>query len=488
MSGRTATRKELWVLGLASAGSFIVILDMLVVATALTTIQRDLGTSIEGLEWTVNSYTLSCAVFLMSAAALGDRFGRRRVYAVGLGLFAVASIGCALAPNIGVLIAARSVQGAGAAAVLPLALALLNATIPPDRRGWAMGIYGSVTGLSVVVGPVLGGAVTQGIAWQWIFWLNVPVAAGAIVPLFARVAESRGPSVRIDIVGLALITAAAFGVVWGLVRGNAAGWASPETLASIGAGLVAAGVFVAWERRTATPMLPPRLFRSRAFTSSNVAIFLVSGAITGAVFFTAQFFQVALGEQPLAAGVRLLPWGIAPLLLAPGAGALSDRIGVRPLMIAGLSVETLGLAWLAAVASPTTGYAALVGPITASGAGLAIAIPAITKCVVSAVPLTDVGKASGSFATMRQLGGAFGVAILAAVFARTGGYGSAQSFADGFSSAMAVGAGLAAVGAVASLAVPRSRSAAETAAGREPLAAATLPDSRSLLDHRIEKV
>jgi MFS family permease len=307
------------------------------------------------------------------------------------------------------------------------------------------------------------------------------------VPLFARVPESRGPSVRVDVVGLSLITAAAFGVVWGLVRGNAAGWTSPETLASIGVGMVAAGVFVAWERRTALPMLPPRLFRSRAFTSSGLAIFLVNGAITGAVFFTAQFFQVVDGERPLAAGLRLLPWGIAPLLLAPAAGALSDRIGVRPLMIAGLVVETVGLAWLAAAASPTAGYGALVGPIAASGAGLAIAIPAITKCVVSAVPLADVGKASGTYATMRQLGGAFGVAILAAVFARTGGYESARTFSDGFAPALAVAAGLAGAGVVASVAVPRLRPGVTTARQPAPAAEAAPVDRRPMAEG-MEKV
>ena len=470
------SRSQLWVLGLASAGSFIVVLDMLVVATALTTIQRDFDASIADLEWTVNAYVLSCAVFLMTAAALGDRFGRRRVFAIGLALFAAASVGCALAPTVGVLIAARVVQGAGAAAVMPLALALLNAAIPPHRRGWAMGIYGSVTGLSAVVGPVLGGAITQGIAWQWIFWLNVPIAVVAIVALFARVAESRGPAVSVDVPGLALLTISAFGLVWGLVRANAAGWGSAEIVGSLGGGVVAALLFAAWERRAAAPMLPSRLFRSRGFTASGVAIFLLNAALTGAVFFTAQYFQVAGGQGPLAAGLRLLPWGIAPLLVAPRAGALSDRIGVRPLMITGLTVQAAGLAWLAAVVGPATGYLVLVGPMTLAGIGFAMAIPAITKSVVSAVPLADVGKASGTYAMMRQLGGAFGVAILAAAFARTGGYESPTAFSDGFATAMAVAAGLAAAGAATCLAVPRMRASGVTPAEPQPARAPAAAD------------
>ena len=463
-----ASRSQLWVLALASAGSFIVVLDMLVVATALTTIQRELHASIADLEWTVNAYVLSCAVLLMTAAALGDRFGRRRVFAVGLGLFAAASVACALASNVGALIAARVVQGAGAAAVLPLALALLNGAIPPQRRGWAMGIYGSVTGLSAVVGPVLGGAITQGLAWQWIFWLNVPVAVVAIVLLFARVAEIRGPRAAIDGPGLALLTVAAFGLVWGLVRANAAGWESAEIVGSLGGGVVAVLVFALWERRAAEPMLPPRLFRSRGFTASGIAIFLLNAALTGAVFFTAQYFQVADGQGPLGAGLRLLPWGIAPLLVAPRAGALADRIGVRPLMVIGLAVHAAGLAWLALVAGPASGYLALVGPMVVAGIGFSLAVPAITTSVVSSVPQADVGKASGTYAMLRQLGGAFGVAVLAAVFARTGGYETATSFSDGFRTAMAVAGGLAIVGSATSVAVPRLRASTFASVAPQP--------------------
>ncbi len=286
-----------WTLALASVASFMVVLDLLVVATALSTIHRDLGASIEQLEWTLNAYTLTFAVLLMTAAALGDRFGRRRLFAVGLGLFAAASAACALAPGVGWLIAARTVQGAGAAMVMPLALALLNTAFPPQRRGWAMGIFGGVTGLAAMVGPVVGGAITQGIAWPWIFWINVPIALLAIPLVLFRVEESYGPRVALDIPGLALGTGAALGLVWGLVRGNSAGWGSPEVVAALAAGALLGPAFVAWELRARAPLLPMRLFRSRAFSAGNAAIFFLNASLTGAVFFMAQFQGSGTGRR-----------------------------------------------------------------------------------------------------------------------------------------------------------------------------------------------
>jgi len=330
----------------------MVVLDLLVVATALSTIRRDLGASVEQLEWTVNAYTLSFAVLLMTAAALGDRFGRRRLFAAGLGLFAAASAACALAPGVGWLIAARAVQGAGAALVMPLALALLNAAFPPQRRGWAMGIFGGVAGLAALVGPVLGGAITQGIAWPWIFWLNVPVGLLAIPLVLTRIQESYGPRGTLDVLGLALGSGAALGLVWGLVRGNSAGWGSPEVVASLGAGALLAAAFVAWELRVRAPMLPMRLFRSRAFSAGSAAVFFLNASLTGAVFFMAQFQQITLGQGPLDAGLRLLPWGITPFLIAPRAGALADRLGERPLIVGGLLLQTAGMAWIAVIAGP----------------------------------------------------------------------------------------------------------------------------------------
>jgi EmrB/QacA subfamily drug resistance transporter len=436
----------------------MVVLDMLVVATALSAIQRDLGASLADLEWTINAYTLCFAVFLMTAAALGDRFGRRRLLAAGLGLFAVASAACALAPNVGALITARAVQGAGAAMVMPPALALLNAAFPPERRGWATGIYGSVTGLAAMLGPVLGGGITQGIAWQWIFWLNVPIGLIAIPFVLTRIGEGFGPAAPLDLPGLALAAVAALGVVWGLVRANAAGWGSAETVTTLTAGVLLAIAFVAWELRARAPMLPMRLFRSRAFSAGNAAIFAINGTMAGAIFFTAQFEQVTLGYGPLDAGLRLLPWGITPFLIAPRAGVLADRIGERSLIIAGTFLEAVGMAWLALIAAPGIAYAEMIAPMTISGAGFSLAIPAVTKSVVSLVAPADIGKASGTYSTTRQLGGAFGVAIAGAVFAAAGGYATARTFSDGFVPAIAVCAALALAGTFAGVALPRRRS------------------------------
>jgi EmrB/QacA subfamily drug resistance transporter len=442
------------VLGLASVASFMVILDALVVATALTTIQRHLGSSLADLEWTVNAYTLSFAVLLMTAAALGDRLGRRRVFAAGLVVFAVSSAACASAPDAAALIAARAVQGAGAATIMPMALALLNGAFPPERRGWAIGIYGSVTGMAAVLGPVLGGVVTQGLGWQWIFWINVPVALAAVPLVFARLREVSSPGSRVDLAGLVLVTAAALGLVWGLVRGNAAGWGSAETVGTLAGGTLAAIAFGAWQRRAAAPMLPVRLFASRAFSAGNTVIFLLNGSLSAAVFLMPQFQQVVLGQHPLSAGLRLLPWGIAPFLLAPRAGALADRIGERSLIVSGLLLQAAGMAWIAAIAAPSVGYPALVAPMSIIGVGFAIAIPAVTRSVTSNTPPADIGKASGAFSTMRQLGGAFGVAITGAAFTATGGYFPRQAFSDGFATAFAVAAGTALAGVLAATLLP----------------------------------
>jgi EmrB/QacA subfamily drug resistance transporter len=450
-----STPAQRWALALASLGSFIVVLDVLVVATALTAIRHELGASLADLEWTVNAYTLSFAALLMTAAALGDRVGRRAVFVAGLALFAAGSMACALAPDAAALIAARAVQGAGAAAIMPMALALLNTAFPPARRGWAIGIYGGVTALAAVAGPVLGGAVTQAFGWQWIFWINVPVTVAAIPLVLTRITEATGPVRTVDLPGQVLAAAAALGLVWALVRGNTAGWGSAEVIGALAGGAVAAAAFAAWERQAPHPMLPLRLFRSSAFSAGNVAAFAVNASLTGAIFLMPQFQQVAAGQGPLGAGLRLLPWGIAPLLIGPRAGALADRIGERALTVAGALLQAAGVAWIAAVAGPGTGYPALIAPMAIMGAGLALAIPAVTRSVTSTVPAADIGAASGAFTTMRQLGGAFGVAILGAVFAATGGYATPATFTRGFTAAYAVAAGLALVGAVAAAALPR---------------------------------
>jgi EmrB/QacA subfamily drug resistance transporter len=457
MTTSVATRR--WALALTSFASLMVALDTLVVTTALTTIRLDLGASIAELEWTINAYNLSFAVLLMTAAALGDRFGRRRLFAAGLALFTAASAACALAPDVGWLIAARTVQGVGAAFVMTLALALLSSAFPPERRGSALGIYFAVTGLAVAGGPVVGGAIAGGIDWEWIFWLNVPLGLAVIPLALARLEEGFGDDTGLDIPGLLLVTGAAFGIVWGLVRGNAAGWDSPEVVGALAAGALLAIAFVAWERRTPQPMLPPSFFRSRAFSAGNASVFLLMASLFGAVFLFPQFLQTGLGYGPVDAGVRLLPWTATLFVIAPIAGALADRVGERPLMAGGLTLQAAGMGWIALIADPGMAYGELIAPLMVAGAGTSFALPAAQNVVVGSVPEGAVGKAAGVNSTMRELGGVFGIAIAVAVFAGTGGYASAAIFGDGFAPAIGVSAALALLGAAVATALPARRAA-----------------------------
>jgi EmrB/QacA subfamily drug resistance transporter len=459
-SGSTQTRKTAtaWVIALTAIGSLMAALDTLVVSTSLSTIRLDLGASIEDLEWTVNAYNLSFAVLLITAAALGDRYGRRAFYAIGLGLFAGASAACALAPNVGILIAARAVQGAGAALLLTLGLTLLSAAFPPEKRGIAIGLFSAVTGIAVAVGPLVGGAIAEGIDWTWIFWLNVPIGLAAIPFVLRRIEESFGGDTGLDVPGLALIGSAGFAIVWGLVRGNSAGWDSLETIGALAAGVVLAVVFIAWELRAPEPMLPMRFFRSRAFSAGNAAIFFTLASLFGAVFFFAQMLQTALGYGPLDAGLRLMPWTATFITVAPLAGSLVDRFGERRFMVAGLSLQALGMGWIALIADSGLTYSEFLIPSIVAGVGVSMAIPAAQNSVVGSFSLEEVGKAAGANSMMRELGGVFGVAVSAAVFAGAGSFASPEAFLDGFAPAVGVLAAFSALGATVALALPgRSR-------------------------------
>ncbi|MFC1399939.1 MULTISPECIES: DHA2 family efflux MFS transporter permease subunit [Streptacidiphilus] len=457
MSSVVSTPKQRWVLALASTSSFMIAMDGTVVATALSTIRRDLGASLETLQWTVNAYILSFAVLLLTGAALGDRYGRRRMLAVGLGLFTTASAACALAPGIGALIAARAVQGAGAALVLPLAMTHLSAAFPPRQRGRALGLFSGLTGLATCSGPFVGGAVAQGLAWQWIFWINIPIGLVAVVLVRLRLDESTGPTVRFDTAGVALATGGALGLVWGLVRGNDAGWGSAEVLGALVAGAALSVGFVGWELRSAAPMLPMRFFRNRTFAAANTSNFCLTAGLYGTLFFLAQYLQTALGHGPLAAGLRLMTWTGVLMVCGPVAGSLADRLGERPLLVAGMLLQATGGAWLALEATPSLPYDRLVAPLLISGLGISMAMPCAQKAVVTAVAPAEIGQASGAFNMLRQLGGVFGVALCAAVFTTSGSYASARTFTDGFSAAMWVTAGLALVGALAGTAVRHTR-------------------------------
>jgi len=390
----------------------------------------------------------------MTAAALGDRLGRRRVFVAGIGLFVAASAACAVAPSVGALIAARAIQGAGAAAVTTLALALVGAAFPPAKRGAALGIFFAVNGLAVAGGPLVGGAITQGIAWQWIFWLNVPVGLALIPLALRRIPESHGPDKALDLPGLALVSGGVLGLVWGLVRGNDAGWGSAEVVGAFAASAVLLSAFVAVELRSRAPMLPMRFFRSRAFSAGNGAIFFAVGGLFSTAFFMSQFLQSGLGYSPLGAGLRLLPWTATLFFVAPVAGKLVDRFGERPFLVVGPLLQAAGFGWIALVAGADMDYATLIPPMILAGVGISMSFPAAQNSVVGSVPEEAIGKAAGTNSTMRELGGVLGIAIGVAAFAGAGGYASPADFSDGFVAAITVSAGLSVAAALCGAALP----------------------------------
>jgi EmrB/QacA subfamily drug resistance transporter len=453
----TARAKTLWTFAITSVALFMVTLDNLVVTTALPVIRKDLDASLSGLEWTVNAYTLTFAVLLLTGAALGDRFGRRLMFSVGLGIFTAASAAAALAPSIGALDAARAAQGVGGAIVMPLTLTILAAAVPKERRGLALGFWGGISGLAVAFGPVVGGAIVEGISWHWIFWLNVPIGILLIPLALSRLTETHGPGGSLDLPGVALASAGLFGIVWGLVRGNSVGWSSPEIVGSLVLGSVLLAAFVAWELRSRAPMLPMRFFRNRTFTLANVSSLFMFFGMFGSIFFLSQFFQTVQGYSPLASGLRILPWTAMPMIVAPIAGAMSDRVGGQKLMGVGLTLQAIGLGWIAHVSTPTTPYADLVGPFIISGIGMSLFFAPVANVVLSAVRPVEEGQASGANNAIRELGGVFGVAVLAAVFAHVGGYQTAASFTHGMTVAVWIGAVVVLTGAVAAFLIPGVR-------------------------------
>jgi EmrB/QacA subfamily drug resistance transporter len=464
-AGETSRGKlGMWALIVTSVAGFIVTLDNLVVTTALPSIHRDLHASIQSLEWTVNAYTLTFAVLLLTGAALGDRFGRKRMFVVGLATFMIGSAAAALAPSIGWLIAARAFQGIGGAIVAPLTLTILSAAVPAERRGAALGIWGAISGLAVGLGPVVGGAIVQSISWQWIFWLNVPIALALIPLALRRLEESHGPNGTLDLPGLALASTGLFGIVLAVIRGNQAGWTSTQVLLGGAVGVVLLGAFVAWELHTPKPMLPMRLFRSRTFSAANLTSLLMSFGMFGSVFLLTQFLQTAQGYTPLQAGLRVLPWTAMPLLVAPIAGILSDRVGGRPLMATGVALQAGSLAWLASIATATVPYAALIGPFVMAGIGMGMFFAPVANVVLGAVAPDEEGQASGANNAIRELGGVFGVAVLAAIFTNYGSYHTAHTFVNGLTPALYAGALIVGLGAVAALFIERKR---RTASARQ---------------------
>jgi EmrB/QacA subfamily drug resistance transporter len=465
-----ATRANILTVLLTSVAYFMVALDTLVVVTALPSIHRELGGNVGTLQWAVNAYVLAFGAGIITAAAIGDRIGRRRMYMVGLAVFTAASAGCALAPDIGALIACRAIEGIGAAIIMPLGLTLLTSAFPAERRGAVIGIWGGVAGLAVASGPLIGGAVTQDLNWHWIFWVNVPIGILAIAGSRLRLAESRGPAARLDLPALVLIAAGVGAVTWGLVQAGQVGWGSAQTLTGLSLGAVSIAGFLAWERRAAEPMIPLGLFRSRSFSAAVATQFLLAAGIYSAAFLISQYFQFALGDSPLGTGLRFLPWTATPMVIAPIAGALFDKIGARPLIVPGLLMQAAGFAWLVYLAARSAGYASYVAPFVIAGVGISMALPSVSAAGLNAVAPQALGKAAGVMNTMQQFGAVVGIAVATTVFNANGSLAGRAAITSGFRPALGVSAGLSVLGAVAALGIRRAPRTAKPGPGASPAA------------------
>ncbi|MBO0917661.1 DHA2 family efflux MFS transporter permease subunit [Streptomyces laculatispora] len=464
-----------WALVITSVASFMAALDNLVVTTALPSIRESLGGELPELEWTVNAYTLTFAVLLMLGASLGDRFGRRRLFVVGLSIFTGASAAAALSPGINELIAFRAIQGVGAAIMMPLTLTLLTAAVPPARRGAALGLFSAVTGLAVACGPLVGGTLTEHLSWQWIFWLNVPIGLVLLPLARLRLAESHAPDSRLDIPGTLLVSGGLFGIVYGLVNANSDGWTDPTVLSALIAGGVLLGGFIHHGFRAKNPMLPMRLFRNRAFFGINTASLLMFFGMFGSIFLLSQYFQGVLGYSPTEAGLRMLPWTGMPMLVAPVAGLLADRFGGRPVVVTGLALQAAGLGLFALALAPDASYASQLPGLMVGGVGMALYFAPAASLVMSSVRPGEQGIASGANNALREVGGALGVAVLATAFSSQGGYDSPQTFTDGTVLAVWIGAAVVALAALVALMIPGRRSTlaqeAEQAEARVPVSA-----------------
>ncbi|MFF8398842.1 MFS transporter [Streptomyces sp. NPDC016172] len=469
MSQQTAHRGgAAWALVITSVAGFMAALDNLVVTTALPSIRDDLGGGLHDLEWTVSAYTLTFAVLLMFGAALGDRFGRRRLFIAGIAVFTGASAAAAMAPGIDSLIAARAVQGAGAAVMMPLTLTLLTAAVPAAKRGMAYGIWGAVNGLAVASGPLVGGTLTEHISWQWIFWLNVPLGLVLLPLARLRLAESHGTGAPLDVPGTLLASGGLFGIVYGLVRGPADGWTSSLVLTGLFAGSALLAGFVLYSTRAKNPMLPMRLFRSRAFAGINAASLMMFLGMFGSIFLLSQYMQGVLGYSPTEAGLRMLPWTGMPMLVAPIAGILADRIGGRPVVAAGLFLQALGLGYMAVVATADASYTAQLPALIVSGVGMALFFAPASHLVMSSVRASEQGIASGANNALREVGGALGIAVMASIFAAQGGYETGQTFVDGMRPALVTGSAVVALAGIAALLIPTRRRTERLAAQAEP--------------------
>jgi EmrB/QacA subfamily drug resistance transporter len=435
-----------WTLVAASLALMMAFLDALVVTTALPTLRDSLHSSLANLEWTVNAYNLALACTLLTGAALGDRFGRRKMFCAGVTVFIAASLLAGAASTVDVLIAARALQGIGAAVMVPLTLTLVVEAYPPARHGWAIGVWSGIAALCGALGPAVGGAVVQAIGWHWIFWINLPIGLAILPVALLRFRESYGGHPRLDVVGLVLATAGLFSITWAIVRTDTTGWGTTAVIVPLLAGVAIVGAFLLWERRTRQPMLPLTLFRHASFSAANGIAFCLFASVFGGLFLMSQFFQTAQGRSPLQTGAALLAWSAWGFFVAPATGRAAARYGNRPFMLAGLVLWTAGLACLALVAHQHTRYLEMAPLLAIAGIGGPMVFTTVAGEVMGSVPAEQIGIASGTNNALRELGGVFGIAVLATVFNRPGVYNSPDTFVSGFRSALWVAVAFSAIG------------------------------------------
>jgi EmrB/QacA subfamily drug resistance transporter len=410
-------RRRWWVLVAMVFGLFMPMLDNLVVNTALPTIQRELSSSVSGLQWIIDAYTLTFASFMLTGGALGDLFGRKKFFLAGLGVFVLGSLLCGLSSDINQLIAFRAVQGLGAAMLLPGTLSIITATFTGKERGAAIGIWAAMSGLAIAVGPLIGGWLVEHVSWESIFFVNVPIGLVGATLAWIVVRESRDPtkSRRLDPPGLVTGTAGLFFLVYGLIEGNERGWTDGLILVAFGLAVVLLVAFFVIESRREYPMLPLSFFRIPTFAASNVVAAAVFFALFGSTFFLSLYLQNVRGFSPIGAGVRLFPFTVMILLIAPVAGRLSDRFGSRWFMTFGTATLALGLLLMTRT-QPDSSYVSVILPaMLVMGAGMASTMAPMTAAVMASVPVQRAGVASAATNTSRELGGVFGIALLGAV-------------------------------------------------------------------------
>ncbi|MEU9200942.1 MFS transporter [Streptomyces sp. NPDC048332] len=467
----TRSRGVLWALVATSLPMFMVSLDNLVVTNALAEISQDFDVKQSELQWVMNGYVLAFAGLLLAGAALGDRFGRRRVFLGGIALFTLSSVACAMAGSVVTLVIARVFQGAGAAAILPVSLTLAVGAVSRAQRNLAVGVWGGVNGLGIAAGPLAGGLVTEKIEWSWIFWINVPVGVIALPLALWAVGESRGKERSLNVPSMVLVTASVVSAVWGIVSAADHGWTHANTLTGLSLTVVLAVGFILSERNSRYPLIPTHMYRAPAFVLSNVVSITMYFGVFGSIFFLTQFLQGPMGYSPFEAGLRTIPWTLAPMFVVPVASQFVDRIGGGVLQAAGCALQGVGLGWIALVATPDVGYGALVPALALAGIGMGLVFAGNPATVISAVPENEQNKASGANNTSREFGGALGVAALTTVFSRqfadnTSG-DPAAAFTDGLVAALWIGVAVVMVGAVSGMLIRRSAERAGDEAAEE---------------------